>query len=91
MTCELMRRIAFSVAVGQSTQPGGAAVRAETVYEAVFWAGIIVLVFLAGSYAIVRFSRRFRQFLLRRTEPPTHSEDVWSQHRVPPTLEDEEP
>ena len=43
----------------------------------------LVLVFLVGSYAIVRGSRRLREAILYKAPKPTASSDVWSMHKVP--------
>lgn len=43
----------------------------------------LVIVFLVGSYAIVRGSRRLREALLYQKPKPTASDDVWSMHKPP--------
>ena len=47
--------------------------------------GLLLLagVFLVSSYAFVRWSRRFRNQILRKPRPPTPSDDVWAMHRLP--------
>ena len=47
--------------------------------------GLLLLagVFIISSYAFVRWSRRFRNQLLRKPHPPTPSDDVWAMHRLP--------
>lgn len=47
------------------------------------WTVIILMVFLVASYAIHRFSRRFRAYLLRKPVQPTACDDVWKMHRLP--------
>lgn len=60
--------------------------------QMVVWGFVLLIIFVAASYAIVRFSRRYRAYLLRRPAPPTASDDVWSQHRVDvPPREEEGP
>lgn len=44
---------------------------------------MIVVIFAVGILALRRWSRRFRESLLRRPSSPTSSEDVWSMHRLP--------
>ncbi len=51
---------------------------------------LLVLVFLVGSYAIVRGSRRFREALLPSRPTPTASDDVWTMHKTPPAAADED-
>lgn len=51
--------------------------------QALFWSLILVLIFVIASIAIIRFSVRYRQYLLRKTRPPTPSEDVWQMHKLP--------
>lgn len=43
----------------------------------------LVVVFLVGSYAIVRGSRRFREAILHERPRPTASDDVWVMHKTP--------
>jgi hypothetical protein len=43
----------------------------------------LVIVFLVGSYAIVRGSRRLREAILYEKPAPTASDDVWSMHKAP--------
>lgn len=43
----------------------------------------LVIVFLVGSYAIVRGSRRLREAILYEKPKPTASDDVWSMHKTP--------
>ena len=48
---------------------------------------IMVVVFMLGSYAIMRASRRFRGSLSRTRAEPTDAGDVWAMHKVPEELE----
>lgn len=43
----------------------------------------LVIVFLVGSYAIVRGSRRLREAILYEKPSPTASADLWSLHKTP--------
>jgi hypothetical protein len=51
------------------------------------WSLVLLLVFLVGSYALIRFSRRFGNYLFRKKSPPTKTEDVWKMHRLPDSTE----
>ena len=44
---------------------------------------ILVIVFLVGSYVLVRTTRRYRAGLTRTRSPPTDTSDVWSMHQLP--------
>jgi len=50
-------------------------------------ATLLFLVFLAGSYVIMRAGRRKRELIYRRGRKPTASEDVWVMHKPPPATE----
>jgi hypothetical protein len=49
---------------------------------------LLVLVFLFGSYALIRLARRLREAAERRPIIPTPSNDVWAKHRPPKGDED---
>jgi uncharacterized membrane protein YidH (DUF202 family) len=52
--------------------------------RAVLFVLLVLTGILAVSlYAFRRWSRRFRQWLLRKPARPTPSEDVWVMHRLP--------
>lgn len=51
---------------------------------------ILVVVFLFGSYAVLRASRRFKNSLASRERSPSDSSDVWAMHKAPEELEIEE-
>lgn len=63
--------------------------------KTIFWSAIILFVGLVASVAIVRFSRRYADYLKDEAAAPTASEDVWSMHRLPPdaveALDDDKP
>ncbi|MGB2987914.1 MAG: hypothetical protein WBE26_18755 [Phycisphaerae bacterium] len=44
---------------------------------------LLVLVFLLGSYVLVRATRRYRQSVNRRRAAPSPIEDVWAMHKLP--------
>ena len=44
---------------------------------------LIVVIFAFGSLAMIRWSRRFRSYLLRKPQPPTPAQDVWTMHQLP--------
>lgn len=53
---------------------------------------LLVLMFLIGSYAMVRANRRRMQAAAHVRPPPSETKDAWSMHRVPPYgPDDEEP
>lgn len=57
--------------------------------EAVFWGLILLLIFVVGAAAIVRFSERFRSFIGRGARRPTPSDDAWSRSKLPDALKKE--
>jgi len=59
---------------------------AQILKESLFALLVLVIIFGTGTFAFLRWSRRFRQRLLRRPRPPTPSEDVWAMHRLPDEL-----
>jgi hypothetical protein len=76
-----------------STQPAGirSDPRARGLRAQLFWGTFLVVVLVASAIAIIRFSRRFRTYLLRDRREPTHYQDVWAMHKLPTELVDEEP
>ncbi len=44
---------------------------------------LLILLFLGGSFVIVRATRRYLAATLRRRGTPTVSDDVWSMHKLP--------
>ncbi len=60
---------------------------AQTLATVLVYLLILVVVFMFGSYAIMRASRRFRGSLSRRKSEPTEAGDVWAMHKVPEELE----
>jgi len=50
---------------------------------------LLVLVFLAGTYVLVRSSRRFLDRTRKERPAPTPVPDIWSMHKAPEFPEDE--
>lgn len=50
---------------------------------------LLVLVFLVGSYVIVRSGRRYRAMMGRQRAAPSSMEDVWAMHQAPQDSEDD--
>jgi hypothetical protein len=46
-------------------------------------AGGLVVVFLMGTWAMVRFRRRMVALITAKPAPPTPSDDVWQMHKLP--------
>lgn len=63
-------------------EPGSLAL-AHAIQRALFLLILLVGVFAVASYAFIRWSRRYRQWLLRTPPPATPDEDVWAMHRLP--------
>ncbi len=78
------------LAAAQS-RTGGGSFTGVQLKGMLLWAGVIILTFLVASFAIHRFSRRYRAMLLRKPAPPTASEDVWKMHRLPESSDDSSP
>lgn len=70
------------------TEPSGE--DAKTLATVLVYLLILVAVFMFGSYALMRASRRFRGSLSRHKADPTEAADVWAMHKVPEDLELEE-
>lgn len=51
---------------------------------------LLVLLFLGGSFIIVRSARRFRESVLRKKPAPTESDDVWAMHKLRETEREED-
>ena len=66
-------------------------VELEALASLLFYLLILIVVFLFGSYAILRASRRFRASLTTRRPHPTDASDVWAMHKQPDSsrLEDD--
>jgi len=66
---------------------------AQAIRQFLFLMLVILGVFSVGTLAFLRWSRRFRRWLLRKPQPATPDGDVWAMHRLPEDqdLQDEEP
>lgn len=71
-----------SVASGPGPLPDNKAT-ARMLQAILFWVLVLIGVFTVCTVAFLRWSRRFRRYLLARPRPPTPSDDVWSMHRLP--------
>ncbi len=69
-------------ALAAATQPA-ARFSAGQLGRLLLWTTILLIVFLAASLAIRRFSLAFRRYLLRAPTRPTADDDVWKMHRLP--------
>ena len=52
---------------------------------------VILIVFMAGSYAILRIGRRYRIQLVRKSPDATPTPDIWRMHRPPDEAEWSDP
>lgn len=76
--------------VGRSADAIEEGERAARIAPAMLVGGVLlIVVFLAATFVLVRSSRRYRQSLLKRGAPPTQSEDVWSMHKPREFADDE--
>lgn len=49
-----------------------------------FWGVVLLIVFVISAGVIIRFSIRYRRYLLSgRKARPTPTEDVWKMHKLP--------
>jgi hypothetical protein len=48
------------------------------------WTVVLLLIFAFGAIALVIFSRRFKDYIIRPAEKPTQYVDVWQLHKLPP-------
>jgi hypothetical protein len=56
---------------------------AKVLQAVLFWVLVLIVVFTVCTVAFLRWSRRFRKYLLARPHPPTPADDVWARHRLP--------
>lgn len=56
---------------------------ARRVRAVLFYAMVLVGIFLIGSFAFLRWSRRFRRMVLQKPHDPSPADDVWAMHRLP--------
>lgn len=77
---------------GASTSPvSGHKLTPRQLKQVLFLLTVLVLVFAVSVLAFVRWSRRYRRYLLHKSHEPTPSSDVWAMHRVPEPDEPEAP
>ena len=65
-------------------------VELEALASLLFYLLLLIVVFLFGSYAMLRASRRFRASLSTRRPRPTDASDVWAMHKQPDSSQLEE-
>ncbi len=82
LTLEHHYELYESAASGPGALPDNKAT-ARMLQGVLFWLLVLISVFAIGTVAFLRWSRRFRKYLLARPHPPTPSSDVWSMHRLP--------
>lgn len=61
---------------------------AHAIRQFLFLMLVILGVFSVGTLAFLRWSRRFRRWLLRKPPAATPDGDVWAMHRLPETEEE---
>jgi uncharacterized membrane protein YidH (DUF202 family) len=50
---------------------------------------ILFITFAFAALAFLRWSRRFRQLILRKPRPRTQADNLWDQHRLPDDVQAE--
>ncbi|HVP11770.1 MAG TPA: hypothetical protein VMV94_11355 [Phycisphaerae bacterium] len=55
--------------------------------KAFAWSTVLLLIFAFGAIALVVFSRRFKDYLIRPARKPTEYVDVWQMHKLPPDMD----
>ncbi len=65
------------------TQPAPREEQARAMGELLVWLMVLVVIFGAGLLAFLRWSRRYKAWILRNPQPPSPSDDVWAMHRLP--------
>jgi len=79
-----------SLLAAVQSRPAGGTFTGQQLGRMLLWTAVIVMVFLVGTFAIHRFSRRYRAYLVRTPQRPTASDDVWKQHRLPESWDESE-
>ncbi|MBP7933463.1 MAG: hypothetical protein KA354_02335 [Phycisphaerae bacterium] len=64
---------------------------AQAIRQFLFLMLVILGVFSVGTLAFLRWSRRFRQWLLHKPPAATPNGDVWAMHRLPEEESQESP
>jgi hypothetical protein len=57
--------------------------------KAFSWTTILLLIFVVAAIAIVVFSRRFKEYLIRPKAKPTEYVDAWQMYRLPTEAKEE--
>ena len=81
-----------ALAVAETDQETGvrSAKAARTLPLYLMTAVVMVLVFLFGGYLLLRVTRRYRAAIDRKRPPPSDTRDLWTMHKLPAELDDEE-
>lgn len=72
-----------------ATRPAPLPIGPQQLRQMIFWTIVVLIVFVFSSLAIRRFTRAYKDNLLRSPARPTASEDVWKMHRLPADKDDE--
>ncbi len=76
-----------TIASSQKPAPGGPAnsniLFAQAIRQVLFWLLVLMGIFGVSTFAFLRWSRRFRNWMLCQPHPPTSADDVWAMHRMP--------
>lgn len=56
---------------------------AQAIQKVLLWVLVLMGIFGVSTFAFLRWSRRFRNWLLYRPHPPTPADDIWAMHRLP--------
>lgn len=82
LTLQYQYEIYETTASGPGPLPDNKAT-ARMLQAVLFWLLVLIGVFMISTVAFLRWSRRFRKYLLARPHLPTPVDDVWSMHRLP--------
>ena len=82
------RTVADSRPVDAAVGPSGSAEVAPVLPWFLMVGLLLVLVFLFGTFAVIRAARRYREVVARRRAGPTSAEDVWAMHKIPRDLDE---
>jgi O-antigen/teichoic acid export membrane protein len=64
---------------------------AQKISNILFLLVLLVGILMVSTYALVRWTRRYRKWLFHKPPRPTPSSDVWAMHRLPPEEPDVAP
>lgn len=82
-----------ATAVDADSEPAPVSTRRQTELlrwrQTFFWGVVLLIIFLISAGVIIRFSLRYRKYLLSGKSAPTPTEDVWKMHKVPTELMEE--